>query len=460
MSDLEALFQRFSIDQEERHRQQTAALEEHYRQQTEALEERHRQETEVLHERLNALESDRRSASSGSSRKGLASRGGSMQAMRQTRQNLRRGLPTPAAATDPPVAAAGAPVTAANVPVAATNVPVAAANAPIAAANAPVAAANAPVAAANAPVAVSDATATPSQEDSEDEGDEDDDRGEQAAGSKKPKKSANGQRALQSYSTQTFRAACGIQGENWPDPEIVRVNCATGVPYLNPLFGFDVTDAQNHSICLAVAKAVDDRLKIKRPPNIPQTFVWTYPMLVECAKNSFQKYRVPVNIVHELVHEQLLSDEASGLEDEEIESPAAWKVQMAMQFGERDLSAAALKDQTFLEVLECPWRSDELSNFFHRIQELPSAKSSKMRYKRVRGTHRQSSRIPLLSPYDFGISREWLEEQRRNAEVEPLLRDWGMHGDPDLFEGIGSEEGDGNIVDPRFDFERLSDHDA
>jgi hypothetical protein len=67
-----------------------------------------------------------------------------------------------------------------------------------------------------------------------------------------------------------------------------------------------------------------------------------------------------VHVVRELVHEELISDEASGPEDKVIESPAAWKVRMAVQYGEKDVSPAALKDQSFLKVLECPWHSDKV----------------------------------------------------------------------------------------------------
>ncbi|KAJ7714108.1 hypothetical protein B0H14DRAFT_2413572, partial [Mycena olivaceomarginata] len=170
----------------------------------------------------------------------------------------------------------------------------------------------------------------------------------------------------------------------------------------------------------------------------------------------------------------------SGPEDKAIESPAAWKVRMAVQYGEKDVSPAALKDQSFLEVLECPWRSDEsdipgeyatderpqLSEFSRRIQELP-VKSGNVQYKRVRGTLRKCSRIPRISPYDFGISREWLEEQRQDPEAALLLTDWGIHGNPKDFEGIGSEVGPTDesaaagerVVDPRFDFEGLADRD-
>ncbi|KAF7334074.1 hypothetical protein MVEN_02313000 [Mycena venus] len=255
---------------------------------------------------------------------------------------------------------------------------------------------------------------------------------------------------------------------------------------------------------------VDTQLMAKRPPSISVNAVWDANVLPECAKKSFrslkkswkesqseeaekqaeindrnprmyrrrerkyeqiedrievyaEKYCIPVRVVRELVHEQLLSDEASGPADEGIESPAAWKVRMAMKYDEKDLSPAALKDKDFLEVLECPWRSDEFSKFSRTIQSLPSEKSGKMKYKRVRGTLQKSSRIPLISPYDCGISREWLDDQRHNPDVAPLLADWGAHGDPEEFEGFGSGRidgaaaGDERVVNPRFDFEGLAD---
>lgn len=94
-------------------------------------------------------------------------------------------------------------------------------------------------------------------------------------------------------------------------------------------------------------------------------------------------------------------------------------------------------------------------------------KSGNVQYKRVRGTLRKCSRIPRISPYDFGISREWLEEQRQNPEAALLLKDWGIHGNPKDFEGIRSEVGPTDesaaagerVVDPRFDFEGLADRD-
>lgn len=63
----------------------------------------------------------------------------------------------------------------------------------------------------------------------------------------------------------------------------------------------------------------------------------------------------------DLLTEQLLSDEASGPEDEEEESFAAWKVRMAAAHGLTVLTPAALKKEHFVEVLECPWRTNEVS---------------------------------------------------------------------------------------------------
>lgn len=81
----------------------------------------------------------------------------------------------------------------------------------------------------------------------------------------------------------------------------------------------------------------------------------------------------------------------------------------------------------------------------------------------VTPTHRTSSRIPLVSPWDFGISNEWLNEQRNDPNIAPLLQDWGTHGDP---EGLGiraaAEGGStevGRVMDPRFDFGALDDTD-
>lgn len=82
-----------------------------------------------------------------------------------------------------------------------------------------------------------------------------------------------------------------------------------------------------------------------------------------------------------------------------------------------------------------------------------TTKSSKEREKfaiRVRGSGRCSTDadIPKVSPYDFGINLEWLNEARKDRLLEERLKDWGKYGDPVHVEESGaaaSEEGDADI---------------
>ncbi|KAJ7923895.1 hypothetical protein B0H13DRAFT_2399714 [Mycena leptocephala] len=307
---------------------------------------------------------------------------------------------------------------------------------------------------------------------------------------------------IQAYATKTLRRACGVMGKEWPDPDIVRINPTTGVKYLTPFFEYDVTDSRNHDLCLTVARLMDMEMKAKRPPGVSNAAVWDPETLLRCTKKSFramkkqwkrghddlvakrahvheratrmyrrrctkyahiksqieayaQKYSLPVSVVGELLHEQLLSDEASGPEDEDEEEPGAWK----------DVSSTALKKYAFLEVLENPWRSDELTEISHTMQsmyhdKLTTREIGNIKYTRVTDTSRTSPRIPLVTPWDFGISRTWLDEQRTDPKVSPLVVDWGTYGNP---QGFGSQGAEGNetvaggetVVDPRFDFDGL-----
>ncbi|KAJ7830808.1 hypothetical protein B0H14DRAFT_3464540 [Mycena olivaceomarginata] len=136
------------------------------------------------------------------------------------------------------------------------------------------------------------------------------------------------------------------------------------------------------------------------------------------------KFGIPVSVAEDLLTQELLSDEASGPEDEKEETFAAWK------------------DKHFLEVLECLWRSDQLSLISSSTQTLyadavNTSGINAIKYTRVpTPAHRQSSRIPRISPWDFGISSQWLEEQRSNPEVAGLLSDWGTHGNPEEWKDI------------------------
>ncbi|KAF7368238.1 hypothetical protein MVEN_00143900 [Mycena venus] len=148
------------------------------------------------------------------------------------------------------------------------------------------------------------------------------------------------------------------------------------------------------------------------------------------------RFNIPVSVVEDLLTQELLSDEASGPEDEAEESFAAWKVRMAAAAGHTNLTPVALKDKHFVEVLECPWRSAQLSDISSSMQALYAAAlnasgGAPFKFTRVpTPTHRKSSRVPRISPWDFGISSQWLDEQRNDPEVEGLVSDWGTHGNP------------------------------
>ncbi|KAF7349155.1 hypothetical protein MVEN_01437800 [Mycena venus] len=268
--------------------------------------------------------------------------------------------------------------------------------------------------------------------------------------------------AIQRYTTMRFRGECGVQRPDWPETAVVRVNPATGVKY---------------------HRTVDKGMKDKRPPGVPETAVWNSRLLLKCAKQSFRtckaswkkahdaeaakraavnerntrryrrrctkyahietqidayaaKLRVPPSVMKDLLSQELLSDEASGPEDEAEEAFYASKVRMAAAAGRKNLTAAALKNEHFVEVFECPWRSDELSIISSSMQTLyttalNASGGAPIKYTRVSTpTHRKSSRIPRISPWDFGISSQWLEEQRNNPEVSSSLWDWGNHGNP------------------------------
>lgn len=159
---------------------------------------------------------------------------------------------------------------------------------------------------------------------------------------------------------------------------------------------------------------------------------------------------------------------------------------MATKAGLTDLSPSALKNVKFLEVLECPWRSEkvlflfpsapriqvinsylQLTNVSHTMQAMFSESQTTrerahFHYKRVTGTHRKSSRIPLVAPWDFGVHREWLDEHCEDPNIGPLIADWGTHGNP---EGFGppvqkNAEPVEVPVDARFDFQALDANSA
>ncbi|KAJ7751790.1 hypothetical protein DFH07DRAFT_960848 [Mycena maculata] len=316
--------------------------------------------------------------------------------------------------------------------------------------------------------------------------------------------------ALQSVVSRTFRAVVGVSGNNWPDLTVERFNEITNESYMNPAFDEMVSHPTNFKLCEQVATQVAHELS-GRPDywpsglNIPGFNVkWDKKALTEMAKTSFrsckQQYRVQMdetvaqrnaanrrtnrrrdhrvtkaeqrgkqvaiaafatkhnldpNIVKELIHEQFMSDEASGPEDDD--DKGIWKTRMAFKAGYGDLSAEELAKIDFLEVLGCPWRADELSGALQELSAiafgfLTQNEKKKIQYIRVRDTGRASSRIPEIAPYNFGINPAWLEANKEKPEYVHLLVDWGTYKDPEGF-GTNKRVIEENVVegDPDLD---------
>ncbi|KAJ7033788.1 hypothetical protein C8F04DRAFT_1002461, partial [Mycena alexandri] len=153
-----------------------------------------------------------------------------------------------------------------------------------------------------------------------------------------------------------------------------------------------------------------------------------------------KKYGIPVNVVRKmLLHEQYMSDEASGPEGDDETEKAVWKTRMAFKAG-YDANDGVLKTKSFLEVLGCDWRSTEMSDALHEMATIafdalnPTQKKA-FRYIRVRNTGRSGTRVPERAPYNFGMNRTWYEKYKNHPQFENLLDDWNNY--PDL-EGFRS----------------------
>ncbi|KAJ7312679.1 hypothetical protein DFH08DRAFT_973215 [Mycena albidolilacea] len=253
-------------------------------------------------------------------------------------------------------------------------------------------------------------------------------------------------RALQSYVTKTFR-------------HVVRTNLVTQEVYPTPVFSVHVTDLRNRDLVDVVARKAQAELqnrdgwpqKLKRPSQVPgPTFDLAY--LRERSKESFrnltQMWKETQNIeaaiqgdvnrkseqlakvvnifatdhhldpgfLADLIHEQYLSDEVSGPEDEAVETRDAWK-KMEM-----------------LELLVPAWRSEAYSSLIHdlenfRLDGTSPTQELNLKYTRV-GLDRPSDRIPWYAPYDFGISMEWWKENNVPAN-KTMLKGWTKWPEPD-----------------------------
>ncbi|KAJ7300683.1 hypothetical protein DFH08DRAFT_946357 [Mycena albidolilacea] len=281
-------------------------------------------------------------------------------------------------------------------------------------------------------------------------------------------------RALQSYVTKTFRRVCHVAGRHWPDPDVVRTNAVTQEVYQTPVFSVHVTDHRNRDLVNVVAHKARSELqnrdawpqKLKRPPGTPEpTFDLAY--LRDRAKESFRNlkqketqnieaaiqgdvnrkseqlakvanafaadHHLDPDFLADLIHEQYLSDEVSGPEDEAVETGDAWKVRLAAA-ANLPLDPAAQKKMEMLELLVPAWRSEAYSHLIHdlenfRLDGTSPIQELNLKYVRV-GLDRSSDHIPRYAPYDFGISMEWWKENNVPAN-KTVLKGWNKWPQPD-----------------------------
>ncbi|KAI0072409.1 hypothetical protein K474DRAFT_1727685 [Panus rudis PR-1116 ss-1] len=147
----------------------------------------------------------------------------------------------------------------------------------------------------------------------------------------------------------------------------------------------------------------------------------------------------------------------SGPEDAS-ESLIEWKRRLAAEARMGEMSDEALHCLKFFEVTTPNWRSAEASVIIRelcdRFWETLEPKQQQSYAVRVH-TGRTSNRVPLQTPYDFMINREWYEKFKDTHPYSIILRDWyKQNGDP---EGFGANcpqmrmpsdgDGDGDTVE-------------
>ncbi|KIJ09904.1 hypothetical protein PAXINDRAFT_17024 [Paxillus involutus ATCC 200175] len=273
-----------------------------------------------------------------------------------------------------------------------------------------------------------------------------------------------------------FRYVCNVpEGKPWPSPDEECTNEKTGKRYLLPKFNTNVNDGHNRTIFDKVAGLVWTDLQTLGMPACLENrkAKWDKNVLFLFAKDTYRNLKddwraqtIPEKGVAKrrkekaqrlllardtfmdkhgvdpapLVYAEHMSDEGSGPEDDTDTARKVWTKAMAEKVGMADTTD--LEGVTFLEVMKCPWRTEELGDICHELYGMWRASLTAKQKKRfqtihVHGTDRESPWIPLDTPFNFGIDMDWFDVAKESCEHGHLLTDWGQWEDP---EGFGSRK--------------------
>ncbi|KAM5535245.1 hypothetical protein V8D89_011051 [Ganoderma adspersum] len=211
---------------------------------------------------------------------------------------------------------------------------------------------------------------------------------------------------------QQFREVMRVRdGDQWP-------KAGSPMPGMAVDFKARVNQSVNRALLTRVAEVSMQELKCEADALRPAR---KCKNLLSVAKTYTEIYGADPT---DLLTLDLMSDEASGPEDDGEDALAAWKQNMATSSGMPGKSDADLTKMSFFEVVQPNWRLVELSNVFHKLWDLFWA-SRTMKSAR--------NMIPSYAPYNFGINVEWYE--RFKVTHRQWMQDWFEHPDP---AGFGS----------------------
>jgi hypothetical protein len=172
--------------------------------------------------------------------------------------------------------------------------------------------------------------------------------------------------------------------------------------------------------------------------------------------------------VDEVLHPDFVSDYASGPETEGEETQEEWKIRMGhhLRMTRDGMGATAWKRTMFLERKNPGWRSEKVSSnrrnsalcspipqmnkLMRDLQKIADENatpgerqrqdsSGRFTYYRVENTGRSAEKPPPRAPHNFGISKQWYQENHQNPRFKVLLADWGNWAGPD---GWDSDDGE------------------